>query len=143
MKWLVIRYGLVLFVILSVFKYLEFQFFSHKLPLEIYIAIVSTLFLLVGFLFAKYWLFKKMSENEPLNETAERPIDLQKLSEFSQREQQVLQLLCYGYANKEIAKSLNISANTVKTHLSRVFKKLDVHNRTEALSEAKALNLVT
>ena len=142
MKSLVIKYGLVLFVILSVLKFLEYQFFSHKLPLEIYIAIVSTLFLSVGFLFAKYWLFKNISENDTHNITADKPIDLQKLSEFSQREQQVLQLLCYGYANKEIAKSLNISPNTVKTHLSRVFKKLDVHNRTEALSEAKALNLV-
>jgi len=112
------------------------------MPLEIYIAIVSTIFLLAGFFFAKYGLFKKPTEHDSLTEKLSKGVDQEKLSEFSQREQDVLQLLCHGYANKEIAKSLNISSNTVKTHIKRLFSKLDVHNRTEALSEAKALNLV-
>jgi len=154
MKYLIFKYGVVLFIILSGFKYLEFQFFSHKIPLEIYIAIVSTIFLLAGFFFAKYWIFKKLADNDARTddslaadnhskeEDQSTTLDQEKLSQFSQREQDVLQLLCHGYANKEIAASLNISPNTVKTHMSRLFAKLDVHNRTEALSEAKALNLI-
>ncbi len=142
MKQLIIKYGIILFVILSGFKFLEFQFFSHNLSLEIYIAIVSTIFLIVGFVFAKYWIYKKLSEPENISEQTGSTIDQEKLSEFSQREQDVLNLMCNGYANKEIAEALGISPNTVKTHISRLFTKLDVHNRTQALAEAKSLNLI-
>ncbi len=142
MKQLILKYGFILFVILSVFKYLEFKFFAGVLPLELYIAIISTIFLLVGFFFAKYWIFKKLAESETLEDLNQNTLNYRRLSEFSPREQDVLQLLCRGYENKEIAKSLNISPNTVKTHISRVFVKLNVHNRTEALAEAKSLNIV-
>ncbi len=52
------------------------------------------------------------------------------------REIQVLKLTGKGYGNKEIAEHLNISVHTVQSHLSRVFTKLGVHSRTEAVNTA-------
>ncbi len=54
-------------------------------------------------------------------------------SHFSTREEQILMLLCQGYGNRLVAERLNLSVNTVCAHLKRVFKKLDVSSRTEAV----------
>ncbi|MEP1740818.1 MAG: response regulator transcription factor [Kangiellaceae bacterium] len=156
MPRIVAKYALILFVALSLLKFLEFQFFSYKLNLESYLAVVAALFLLAGILGARFWT-KWASSKEQLraDEVSEKAspqpssfesippiINQQLLAEYSEREQQVLQLLCHGYTNKEIAKALEISPNTVKTHLSKLFNKLGVSNRTQALSEAKLLNII-
>lgn len=54
---------------------------------------------------------------------------------LSTRELEILTLLSEGLANKEIAARLNISTGTVRTHLLRVFKKLHVHCRAEAVAK--------
>ena len=131
---LVLKYGLILFLALSAFKFLEFQFFSHKMTLELYLTIVATVFLGIGYWVSRYFLLNsRISENE---------IDIDKLAEFSDREQEILLFLSQGYTNKEIAKSLEISPNTVKTHISRLFDKLEVSNRTQAVAEAKLLKII-
>jgi DNA-binding NarL/FixJ family response regulator len=55
---------------------------------------------------------------------------------LSQREVEVLQLMAKGSANKEIAASLSIGESTVKTHVAKIFQKLDVNHRTEAVTHA-------
>ncbi len=55
---------------------------------------------------------------------------------LSEREVEVLKLMAGGGANKEIAASLSISESTVKTHVANIFQKLDVNDRTEAVTEA-------
>lgn len=55
---------------------------------------------------------------------------------LSAREIQVLQLVATGNSNKEIASQLHVSAATVKTHLIHVFRKLDVNDRTAAVTVA-------
>ncbi len=50
---------------------------------------------------------------------------------LTEREQEVTALACLGYRNYEIAETLNISHETVKTHLQNVFTKFDIHNRKE------------
>lgn len=57
-------------------------------------------------------------------------------SELSDREREVLELLVRGRSNKEIALSLGISENTVKVHTTRVFDKLGVADRLEAVTVA-------
>jgi DNA-binding NarL/FixJ family response regulator len=54
-------------------------------------------------------------------------------SELSFREEQILQLISQGYSNKMIAEKLQVSIDTVCTHLRRVFVKLHVSSRTEAV----------
>lgn len=57
-------------------------------------------------------------------------------SELSDREREVLQALVRGRSNKEIASALGISENTVKVHTTRVFEKLGVADRLEAVTAA-------
>ena len=54
---------------------------------------------------------------------------------LSQREIEVLRVMATGAANKEIANQLQIGQSTVKTHIVRIFNKLGVNGRTEAVSE--------
>lgn len=61
---------------------------------------------------------------------------------LSNREVEVLEHLVAGGSNKEIARALGISPNTVKTHLARLFEKLGVDRRAAAVSEARRLALV-
>lgn len=147
MPRLIIKYAFILFIVLSALKFLEFQFFSHKMPLETYLIIVAVLFTVAGLVVSQFllnWRSKERPSHKSSNsdQISQPVINQQLLDSFSKREQQVLQLLCHGYTNKEIAKSLDISPNTVKTHLSKIFSKLRVSNRTQALSEAKLLNLI-
>ncbi len=52
---------------------------------------------------------------------------------LSVREHEILNHLSKGYRYKEIASQLNISTETVRTHLRRIYEKLQVHSRTEAV----------
>ncbi|HQR41726.1 MAG TPA: transcriptional regulator EpsA [Gemmatales bacterium] len=54
---------------------------------------------------------------------------------MSQREQEIMNWVCKGKTNQEIGMILEISAFTVKNHLQRIFKKLDVMNRAQAVSK--------
>lgn len=63
-------------------------------------------------------------------------------SKLSPREREVIQLLAEGATTSEIADTLVISANTVKTYISRILDKLDASNRTEAVARAAKLGLI-
>jgi DNA-binding NarL/FixJ family response regulator len=58
------------------------------------------------------------------------------------REIDVLNALADGLGNKQIAARLAISEHTVKTHLAAIFEKLDVSNRTEAVTAGARLGLI-
>ncbi|ASN80989.1 MULTISPECIES: response regulator transcription factor [Deinococcus] len=58
------------------------------------------------------------------------------------RESEVLPLLALGYSNKEIAKNLGVSPDTVKDHLARLYSKLNAGDRTEAVSRARSIGLL-
>jgi DNA-binding NarL/FixJ family response regulator len=55
------------------------------------------------------------------------------LAPLSPREVDILQLLAEGHAYKQIASELGISINTIRTHIKRIYEKLHVHSRTEAI----------
>ena len=72
----------------------------------------------------------------------ERDSDKQKIDDLTRRELDVLKLLAQGMFNKEIATTLDISERTVKNHVSNIFKKIDVADRTQAAVFAIRNNLI-
>ena len=57
--------------------------------------------------------------------------------DLTKREREVLEALCHGYSDKEIAKRLTVALGTVCNHVARIYAKLDVHNRNAALLWAR------
>lgn len=121
-------------------KITEYHFFARHFSLEVYLGLVALLFTVLGI-----WLGWRLT-NRPSPEVspppaAELPERLRQLG-ISSREWEVLQLIAEGLSNQEIARTLFISLNTVKTHTSNLFAKLDVQRRTQAVQRAHSLGLL-
>ena len=61
---------------------------------------------------------------------------------FSARQIEIVQLIARGYSYDEIAELMAVSKNTVKTHIKTIYGKLNAHNRSEAVFEAKRYGLI-
>ncbi len=72
----------------------------------------------------------------------EKDVDEAKIEKLTKRELEILKLLSIGLYNKEIGEKLNISERTVKNHVSNIFRKIDVTDRTQAAVFAIKNNLV-
>jgi LuxR family maltose regulon positive regulatory protein len=62
--------------------------------------------------------------------------------DLSERELQILQLIADGQMNKEIARALAISTETVKWHIKNIYAKLKVNSRIQAMSRAREMKLL-
>jgi ATP-dependent transcriptional regulator len=146
-----IIYGLSLAALLFVLKWLELRFIIIDHALEIYIGAIAAIFTGLGI-----WLALKLAKpkvqtvvvekqvyvpQNPAGEFSLNETELNKLG-ISRRELEVLQLIAEGLSNQEIAARLYVSLNTIKTHSSRIFEKLDVKRRTQAIEKAKRLSLI-
>lgn len=80
---------------------------------------------------------------ERINRVLEGGLNGTLIEPLSQREMEVLQLIDQGLSNREIADKLFLALDTVKGHNRRIFEKLNVQRRTEALARARELNLLT
>jgi DNA-binding NarL/FixJ family response regulator len=65
------------------------------------------------------------------------------LRPLSEREQEILQLIAKGISNSEAAKMLNLSKATIRTHLEHIYRKLEVTNRVEAVTEGIRKGLIS
>jgi LuxR family maltose regulon positive regulatory protein len=72
----------------------------------------------------------------------ESPIASKLIDRLSQRELEVLRLIIDGSTNQEIAHELVLTVNTVKRHISNIFRKLEVSNRAQAIAQARKLNIL-
>lgn len=73
----------------------------------------------------------------------ELPVAFETVGEtLSPRESEVLDLVARGFTYPEVAKRLGLSVSTVQSHVRNIYAKLDVHNRTEAVFEARLLGLL-
>ena len=113
---------------------------------EIYAGLIAALFLGLGLWFGSKFSSVKILESTPPNSEVKQEVRVLKPMSFielgiSKREYDVLLLLGKGLSNQEIADQLYVSMNTVKTHTSRIFEKLDVKNRTQAILKAQEIGL--
>lgn len=143
-----ILYGCSLAILLLLLKWLEFRWVVVQHATEIYTGAVALLFTCLGI-----WLAVKLAkpktvivEKEVVKEVWVQHKDInEKAIEtlgLSKREMEVLQLMSEGLSNQEIADRLFVSLNTVKTHCSRLFEKMDVKRRTQAVELAKRLFII-
>lgn len=119
-----------------VLQWLQYKYLTRAFTTEFYVALIALGFAALG-VWAGYRLTpKKISPGFEINTAA-----LQSLG-VTAKEQEVLALLAAGQSNKEIARSLEISPNTVKTHIQHLFEKLEVERRTQAIQKARELGIV-
>lgn len=140
----VLLYGLLLGLVLIAFKLFEYSYFSHRLTLDLYLGVVAVAFLLVGIIVGVKG--DRMRRREPsVQATPDAPVvplELPPDLDLSRRELEVLSHLVEGRTNQEIAEALFVSPNTVKTHVSNIYRKLDVERRAQAVARAKELQIV-
>ncbi|RBQ10100.1 response regulator transcription factor [Pedobacter miscanthi] len=143
----VILYGVFLAILLFLLKWLELRFLIINHAFEIYAGSIAVIFTALGI-----WLALKLTK--PKTILVEKEIftgqrgaftlnekELSRLN-ISKRELEVLQLMSEGLSNQEIASKLFVSLNTIKTHNARLFEKLEVKRRTQAIETAKKLSLI-
>ncbi|MBN1976759.1 MAG: AAA family ATPase [Anaerolineae bacterium] len=83
-------------------------------------------------------LLAAFDASEPAEPRHAQPL----IEPLSDREIEVLRLAAAGLSNREIAEQLYVSINTVKAHSKSVYRKLDAHNRTQAINRAQELGLL-
>lgn len=140
MKRTIILYGLALAALIFVLKYIEYSYIVHDLSLEFYIGAIALFFTVLG-----VWAGLKLTRKKTVIITnPEFRFDQNRLDVLgiSKREYEVLELMARGFSNREIADKLFVSLNTVKTHASNLFLKLEVGRRTQAIQKAKELQLL-
>lgn len=144
-----IIYGLALATLLFLLRWLELRFVIFSHAMEIYIGAIALIFTALGI-----WLALKLARPKVETVVIEKEIYLSGIPEFrlnehefqklglSKREHEVLQLMADGLSNQEIASRLFLSLNTIKTHSSRLFEKMDVSSRTQAIEKARRLVII-
>ncbi|MGX5820273.1 response regulator transcription factor [Chitinophaga lutea] len=141
-------YGGALAILLFLLKWLELRFLIIDHAMHLYSGAIALLFTLLG-----AWLAMKLARPKKETIIVERRVAIPsgafELNEpeigrlgLSARELEVLTLMAEGLSNQEIAGRLFLSLNTVKTHSSRLFEKMDVRRRTQAVEKAKRLSII-
>lgn len=142
----VLLYGTIGGVLIALLKVIEYQHFVRAYPGEIYGGLVAVIFAAVG-----GWLGLRSRQKQVVvvkevrvREDGPFVLDAEKLKELTitPREHEILGLIAAGMSNREIGEKLFVSENTVKTHSSRLFEKLGVNRRTQAVQRAKELRLI-
>jgi LuxR family maltose regulon positive regulatory protein len=78
----------------------------------------------------------------PVSWPRSNPPNHRRVEPLSQRELEILQLIAQGLSNREICERLFLALDTVKGHNRRIFGKLQVQSRTEAIARARELGLL-
>ncbi len=133
---LILVYGVALAVIAFLLQWLEYRHVLRLHSTEFYVVCVAILFAVLGI-----WVGHRLTPAARDGAFVQNTRALETLG-ISAREAEVLALIAAGLSNKVIARSLTISPNTVKTHVARLFEKLDVASRTQAVRKAQALDIL-
>lgn len=117
-------------------QWIEYQYMIRAFTTEFYIVLIGIAFTALGL-----WLGRTLTPDRRASEFALNDAALRSLG-ITRREYAVLEQLASGQSNKEIANALHVSPNTVKTHISKLYEKLEVSQRVQAVQKAKDLQLI-
>lgn len=140
-------YGLCGGILIVGLRLIEFRFLIVEHSLEIYGGLIAAMFAGLG-----VWLGLKLTRKKEVVVVKEVPVptaqpftlNAERLKDLgiTRRELEILELIAQGLSNREIADKLFVSENTVKTHSSRLFDKLDARRRTQAVQIGKEMGLI-
>lgn len=147
----VLLYGVSGGILIAGLKVIEYRFLVVEHSLEIYGGIIAALFSAIGI-----WFGLKLTKTKETIIVREVPVEVRVPASngfhvdaarveqlgITPRELEILGLIADGLSNREIAEKLFVSENTVKTHSSRVFDKLNAKRRTQAVQLAKAAGII-
>ncbi len=144
-----LSYALAMAILMLLLRWLEFRFMILEHQYEIYVGLIAVFFLLFGI-----WVANKVTKPKEKTVIIEKEVRVISNDDFilnenellerkiSKRELEVLTLMAEGLSNQEIAERLFVSLNTIKTHSAKLFEKLEVKRRTQAIETAKKLLLL-
>ena len=133
---IVIIYALLLACAAFALEWLQYQYFAKAYSVELYVVLIA-----LGFASLGIWVGHRLTAKKPRGPFEQNSAALKSLG-ISGRELEVLEALADGQSNKEIGRTLDISPNTVKTHIARLYEKLQVSGRVRAIEEARSLHLI-
>ncbi len=144
-----IMYAIAMAILLIVLRFLEYKLLILQNEFGFYVGIIALFFTVLGI-----WASNKLTSPKVKTVIVEKEIIVQKRVDFtineaevnnrkiSKRELEVLELMAQGLSNQEIASRLFVSLNTIKTHSSNLFQKLEVKRRTQAIETAKKIGII-
>ncbi len=136
MKKTILIYACVFALGVFALEWAEYKYLVKAYSTQTYIV-----FLVLGFTAMGVWLGAKLTSRTGGDMFEKNTAALKSLG-ITNREYAVLECLVDGQSNKEIARSLGVSPNTVKTHMASLYAKLSVSKRVLAVQKAKALHLI-
>lgn len=132
----VILYALALAFAAVGLEWLKFRYVTQIHSTEIYLALIA-----LGFVVLGLWVGRRLTP-QPRAAAFQRNHAAIRSLGLSPRECEILEQLAAGGSYKEIARALGITPNTVKTHVARVYEKLDVQRRVHAIEKARELAVI-
>ena len=132
----VLSYGAALAVLALLVEALEFGHALGSVPTSLFVLGIAMMFAALGIWLGTQLVPRPRSDPFVRNDKALAALGI------SPRECEVLELMAEGASNKLIARRLEISPNTVKTHAARLFEKLGAQSRTQLVRKARELELL-
>ena len=138
----VLLYGAAGGVLIALLKAIEYKHFIQAYPSEVYGGLIALIFTSIGV----YLGLRLIRPKEVVVVAAPPPFapaaETLKGLGITPREFEILGLIAGGLSNREIGEKLFVSENTVKTHSSRLFEKLSVNRRVQAVQKGRELGLI-
>lgn len=142
-----IGFGISIAVLFFILRWFEIRYLILSQQYDVFFGLIALIFTFMGI-----WIARQLSQPKTVLIEKEiivasskmNDIDWAKVDELqiSKRELEVLNLLATGKSNDEIAQTLYVSRNTIKTHIANLYQKLEVKRRTQAVDKAKSYGIL-
>ncbi|MGH9457715.1 MAG: response regulator transcription factor [Thermoanaerobaculia bacterium] len=136
----ILLYGLSGGVLIALLKMVEYAHLVRTYPTELYGGLIAVIFAALGITLGLR-LTRPAPPPAPVPLPTPDPAAIRALG-LTPREHEILLLIAEGLSNREIGERLFVSENTVKTHSSRLFDKMNVRRRVQAVRKARELRLI-